>query len=76
MEGVGKFTHQKIVLEIIITKVVAGTREAFVLHKIPFCDCKKLFGRSRAPPDSSALPHSCHVMVVYQHNIKLTQHRV
>ena len=65
--------HPKTISGILIIKVVAITitREAFVLHKILFCDHRKLLGRSRAAPDTSALPHWCQVMVTYQHNINL-----
>lgn len=58
--------HPKIISEIITIKVVAVTREAFVLHKILFCGHRKLFGRSRASSDISVLPHLCQVMVTYQ----------
>lgn len=50
--------HPKTISEIIILKVVAATMEAFVLHKILFCDRRKLIGRSRSSPDTSVLPHS------------------
>lgn len=62
--------HPKIISEIITLKVVTVTREAFVLHKILFCDHRKLFGRSRASPNISVLPHLCQVMVMCQQNIK------
>lgn len=39
-----------------------------------FCDHTKLSGRSRASPDSSALPHLCKIMVTDQQNV-VTQPR-
>lgn len=62
--------HTKIISEIIVLKLVTVTREGFVLHKILFCDHRKLIGRSRASPNISVLPHLCQVMVMCQQNIK------
>lgn len=67
--------HPKIISEIITRKVVAVTREAFVLHKILFCDHRKLYGRSRASPDTSVLPHLWQVIVMCQQNIKTYIHK-
>lgn len=60
----------KIISGIITIKVAAITREAFVLHKVLFCDHRRHDGRSQPSPEIPVLPNLCQGMVMDQQNIK------